>query len=71
MQFFRNSADAGGLGRLRIKIRKRVHVFLRVFKPMYFCMGLRVLRVMRNLRLFTRKTRNLPSTAIHTSVLIF
>ena len=52
------------LGRLRVKTRKRVHGFLTRFtrKPIHFLWGLRVLHVSRNLQVFTRKTRNLPSS---------
>ena len=44
-----------GTGRLHVKTRKRVN-------PYIFLWGLRVLHVTRNLHVFTRKTRKLPST---------
>jgi len=62
-EFSRVLEEIKELGRLRVKTRTRSRVsyaFLRV-DPI-FVWGLRVLRVARNLRLFTRKTRNLPST---------
>ena len=57
--FFLESQKFLVLGRLHIKTRKAFPGFLRVVtrKPIHFSMG-----IMRNLHVFTRKMRNLPST---------